>query len=90
MVEAFDGVAPKDMRRHDITEVYVNARKKIFESCPRRVVHATPGQAYLLHRFTLHGVAPWGAGAVAPTEGRMVAYFRPELPGGVKDWLSLP
>ncbi|MBT2132513.1 hypothetical protein [Aliiroseovarius lamellibrachiae] len=90
MLTAFYGVAPKDMRRHDITEAYVNARKKVFESCPRRVVHATPGEAYLMHRFTLHGVAPWGAKAVAPPEGRMVAYFRPDLPGGVKDWLSLP
>jgi hypothetical protein len=41
--------------------------------------------------MTLHGVAPWSEGAMAPPEGRMVAYFRPELPDTASaQWLSLP
>lgn len=87
---AFEGVAPEDMRRHDVTEIYRTARAEVFETCPRITVHAAPGEAYLLHRFTLHGVAPWQDGAEAPEEGRMVAYFRPGLPGGVAEWLTLP
>lgn len=88
--QAFKGVPAAEMRRHDITEIYRAARAEVFETCPRIEVTAQPGESYLLHRFTLHGVAPWKEGAVAPKEGRMVAYFRPELPGGVADWLHLP
>jgi len=48
-----------------------------------------PGEATLLHRLTLHGVAPWAAGVTAPPEGRIIAYFRP-LMGTVQDWLLNP
>jgi hypothetical protein len=34
-------------------------------------------------------VAPWGEGATAPPEGRMIAYFRPEFLR-IADWLSAP
>lgn len=87
---AFAGVPPEDMRRHDVTDIYRAARAEVFECCPKTTVHADPGETYLLHRFTLHGVAPWDDGAEAPKEGRMVAYFRPELSGGVAEWLRLP
>jgi len=49
---------------------------------------AAPGQAYLLHRLALHGVAPWADGAEASADGRMVAYFRPILPGGAAQSLG--
>lgn len=74
----------------DLTEAYQAARREVFERCPRVTLTARPGEAYLLHRHALHGVAPWQAGAKAPDEGRMIAYFRPELPAGSKDWLRLP
>jgi hypothetical protein len=90
MQEAFTGVPADQMRRHDITKAYQAARRDVFETCPRITVHALPGEAYLLDRFTLHGVAPWQDGAEAPAEGRMIAYFRPDMPGGVSDWLTLP
>jgi len=48
-----------------------------------------PGEAYLVHRFALHGVAPWDEDAKAGPDGRMIAYFRPELPDrGL--WLNAP
>lgn len=96
---AFAGVAAQDWQRVDVTKAYKAARAEVFETCPRVLVHARPGEAYLMHRLCLHGVAPWqdcqdpsGSGAeicVAP-EGRAIAYFRPELAGGVASWLDLP
>ena len=83
--KAFEGVAPGKMRQHDITQAYTDARREVFAHCPRIELPARPGEAYVLHRHTLHGVAPWGASA--DTTPRMIAYFRPELPGGVADWL---
>ena len=90
MNAAFANVPADKMRRHDVTQAYQKARREVFETCPRISVHATPGEAYLLDRFTLHGVAPWQDGAEAPSEGRMIAYFRTDLPGGVPDWLTRP
>lgn len=63
----------------DVTEVYHAARRRAFEACPRRILHAEPGGAYLVHRHALHGVAPWDEGARADPAGRMIAYFRPAL-----------
>ena len=41
---------------------------------------SAPGEAVLLHRHLLHGVAPWGEVPTASADGRMIAYFRPEFP----------
>jgi hypothetical protein len=88
---ALAGTHPQDWGEVDLTGTYHAARRAVFETCPRVAVHARPGAAYLLHRMTLHGVAPWSEGAMAPPEGRMVAYFRPELPDTASaQWLSLP
>ena len=73
----------------DVTQAYTAARRRIFETCPRIPLQVCPGEATLLHRLTLHGVAPWEAGATAPPEGRIIAYFRP-LMGSVQDWLLRP
>ncbi|KZZ66385.1 hypothetical protein A3764_17160 [Sulfitobacter sp. HI0129] len=76
----------------DLTEAYHAARRVVFDRIePVRVV-ARPGQAILLHRHVLHGVAPWGGagrdGARSrDQQPRMIAYFRPELPGG-GPWLA--
>ena len=72
----------------DLSDVYHAARREAFESCRRVAVHAEPGQAYAIHRLALHGVAPWQAGAHAPSEGRMIAYFRPEL-NDIEEWPNL-
>ena len=74
----------------DLTDSYQAARREVFETCPRIELHARPGQALLLHRLVLHGVAPWAEGATAPQEGRAIVYFRPQLSGGAGDWLRLP
>lgn len=74
----------------DLTQVYHTARRAVFDTCERITLEGQPGQAHLLHRLTLHGVAPWADGAIAPPEGRVILYFRPELPGGAGDWLNLP
>lgn len=72
---------------HDITEAYQAARKRVFDTCPRVELPGRPGEAVVLHRHLIHGVAPWAEGAVAEPPGRMVAYFRPLLPD-VAAWLA--
>jgi hypothetical protein len=73
----------------DITDAYQQARRQIFATCRRIELPACPGEATLLHRLTLHGVAPWQRDDSAPPEGRMIAYLRPQLPS-VSDWLATP
>ena len=83
--EAFEGVAPADWGDIDVTEVYQAARRRVFAQCTRVVCTVQPGEASLVHRHLLHGVAPWGD-AIATSEGRMIAYFRPHL-RDVGGWL---
>jgi len=73
----------------DVTSVYQDLRKSIFDQCERIEIHADPGQCFIAHRHSLHGMAPWKPSASAGADGRMICYFRPPLsnPG---DWLSLP
>ncbi|WP_273521565.1 hypothetical protein [Rhodosalinus sediminis] len=87
--EAFAGIAPEAWGDVDVTEAYHAARRRAFETCRRVPLPARPGEAVLVHRRALHGVAPWGAGAAAAPEGRCIAYFRPLCaePGG---WLAAP
>lgn len=84
---ASDGVAPDQL---DVTEIYQNARRKVFKECRRVIVHGPPGSVYVVHRLALHGVAPWATRARAAPEGRLIAYFRPPMPGGVEAWLEAP
>lgn len=86
---ALAGIPEGDWDKTDLTGVYQAARAEVFARCRRVTVPARPGEAYLLHRMTLHGVAPWQPGARAPAEGRMIAYFRPEMPGPGRGWLEL-
>jgi hypothetical protein len=85
--DAFAGRDPDTLDTVDVTDVYVAARKDAFEKCARIEVSGPPGSAYLVHRLALHGVAPWGVGATAAPEGRMIAYFRPPMPGGIARWV---
>lgn len=73
----------------DITDAYTSARRTVFETCPRLTLPARPGEATLLHRLTLHGVAPWADSATADKDGRMIAYFRPQM-ANITDWLTAP
>lgn len=87
---AFADRAPDTWDQVDVTEIYAAARKQCFDTCRRVIVAARPGQAYLVHRMALHGVAPWGPRATAPDDGRVILYFRPDMPGGMARWLSAP
>ncbi|SIT76387.1 hypothetical protein SAMN05421665_0364 [Yoonia rosea] len=80
---AFAGIPPAQWGHVDVTEVYQDARRKVFATCDRVEVVAEPGQAVLLDRHILHGVAPWPQDVLG--EMRMVAYFRPQI--SIEDWL---
>lgn len=85
--DALNDVPPHDWPHVDLTDIYQTTRRICFETCKRVVVTAKPGEAYIIHRLTLHGVAPWQQDASAPPEGRIIAYFRPELTE-LSDWLA--
>lgn len=89
--DALRGIPIQRWMQTDITDAYVAARKLVFETCKRVTITAQPGETYLIHRLALHGVAPWGEGATATAgEGRMIAYFRPEITGSLENWLDWP
>ncbi len=81
----FAGVDVDSWGDVDVTDAYQAARREVFARCQRVEVPASPGEATLVHRHLLHGVAPWGQGN-APAEGRMIAYFRPQV-ADLRDWL---
>ncbi|MGL4320427.1 MAG: hypothetical protein ACRCS3_06140, partial [Paracoccaceae bacterium] len=84
---ALADIPKADWGNVDLTAAYQAARRRVFDTCPRVTVPLRLGEASLLHRLTLHGMAPWADGAVAPDFGRMIAYFRPMLPS-VAAWLD--
>lgn len=77
--------ARQDWADVDVTEAYTAARARVFDTCRRVELPARPGQATLLHRLIVHGVAPWDMGVTGPD--RVIAYFRPLLPS-VADWIE--
>lgn len=82
--EAFAGAPPEAWGDVDVTDIYQATRRRVFDQCQRVEVRCRPGEAVLMHRHLLHGVAPWqGPSDCAP---RMVAYFRPIAP--VAYWLD--
>ncbi len=88
----FEGLPSDQWGDVDVTDAYKAARQQIFDTCERVVVHARPGEAYLVHRLALHGVAPWvktGQREDAGADGRMIVYFRPTT-GPMEDWLDAP
>jgi len=87
--EAFAGRPPETWRDVDITAAYQQARRQVFATCERMTLPTSPGEAVLVHRHLVHGVAPWGERATAQPEGRMIAYLRPEFPS-IGDWLAAP
>lgn len=84
---AFAGQAPETWRDIDVTAAYQEARRVAFDRCERMALPTAPGEAVLVHRHLLHGVAPWAEGATGEAEGRMIAYVRPEFPD-IADWLG--
>lgn len=80
---AFAGIDPMEWGEVDVTDIYQSARREVFKRCTPEAVVARPGQAVLLHRHLIHGVAPWEGSNEAC---RMVAYFRPQF-SSVGEWL---
>ena len=68
-------VAPEYWGQVDLTDDYVAARRACLNSCKRMPLVVPKGSAYLLHRWALHGVAPWTAGQGE----RAIVYFRPHV-----------
>ena len=85
----YQGHPPDTWKDIDVTQAYTELRKTIFSRCTRLELPARPGECYLIHRLALHGMAPWRAATRGYESGRMICYFRPELPAP-SDWLSLP
>ena len=88
--KAFDAAQGGELAAVDVTEIYQSARRAVFETCPRVVLHGPPGTAFVVHRLALHGVAPWETGAQSDPEGRLIAYFRPPMTGGARAWADAP
>jgi len=84
----FSGIAPDKWGDEDVTELYQQIRKRVFEQCRKVEVQASPGETFLVHRLTVHGIAPWKETATAGPDGRMICYFRPVLDKPEK-WLSM-
>ena len=83
----FGDTPPAAWRDLDVTGAYHALRRRIFAECRRVTLTAGRGEAYLVHRLALHGIAPWGAAAAAGE--RMVIYFRPDS-GDPAAWLHAP
>ncbi len=69
----------------DLTEPYKRARSDVFATHRRTEMPLAFGEAILLHRHMLHGIAPWRA--PPRPEGRAVAYFRPQFEE-LEDWFA--
>ncbi len=74
----------------NLTDGYQSIRREVFDSCDRVEVPVQPGEAIVMHRHVLHGIAPWQDTATAESGSRMIAYFRPEMALSLSDWLNLP
>lgn len=85
----FGAIPPSDWGDVDATAAYVDARAAVFDHCRRVEVCAQPGEAYVVHRLAVHGMARWGEHASADSDGRMIAYFRPEM-ARPEEWLDAP
>ncbi len=85
----FQGIPAHKWRNVDASEEYWSARREIVSKCERVEIPARPGEAYLVHRLALHGMAPWASCATSGADGRMIVYFRPLL-SSPQDWLEAP
>lgn len=74
----------------DLTETYQTTRRQIFDSCTRVELPAKTGESYVIHRLALHGMAAWHDDLAGPSEGRMIAYFRPAEETSLERWLMAP
>ncbi|MGR3802238.1 hypothetical protein [Marinibacterium profundimaris] len=76
LVEAVGDQRPEDV---DVTDAYVAARRQVLDRIRPVPLVPPPGGSFLLHRFTLHGTGPWEDDRAEAPDGRMTAFFRPEV-----------
>ncbi|MDF1747998.1 MAG: hypothetical protein P1V34_03895 [Alphaproteobacteria bacterium] len=81
------GVDPTKWRDIDLTDSYQGLRREIFRSCRRVTIAPQPGEAFVMHRHCLHGMAQWESDATAGPDGRVILYFRPPVVD-LKGWLT--
>lgn len=87
LLKAYKDIPTDDWENVDLTDIYQETRAHIFDTCNRVEVHAKPGEAYIGHRFALHGMDKWDDALDGPDEGRIIAYFRPYWQSNIPDWL---
>lgn len=86
----FGDLSPERWSQVDVTKFYHDLRRDIFAACNRVAVTARgPGEAYLVHRLALHGIAPWDPATPSGDAQRMIVYFRPES-DSAREWLEAP
>jgi hypothetical protein len=78
---------PETWPQVDLGPAYRAARAEAMRTCPFRALPGVPGEAVVLHRLALHGIAPWAPAAAAEPGGRVITYFRPSLER-VEDWID--
>ncbi|MEM7194081.1 MAG: hypothetical protein AAF402_03965 [Pseudomonadota bacterium] len=84
--QLFGDTDPENWGSQDITDFYQSLRRRIFDNCSRVEVHAKPGEAFVVHRMMLHGVAPWENIESESGAMRMICYFRPAVTNP-RNWL---
>jgi len=87
LTKALKGIAPHQWPHTDVTEIYQQARQQVLACCKRVEIHTPPGEAYLIHRLAVHGVAPWHAQPEDKGKLRPVVFFRPEYTH-TQEWLT--
>jgi hypothetical protein len=89
MLQKAYGTTPvEDWENIDITDIYQETRAYIFDTCKRVEIHAKRGEAYIAHRFALHGMDGGDESLNGPVEGRIIAYFRPYWQTAMQGWLQ--
>ena len=76
----FDEVCVFSFCDEDVTAVYQQTRRRVFESCNRVKIIARPGEAFIVHRLALHGMAPWVADVTAGGVGALALRQEVVLP----------
>ena len=90
LAPCYRGVPPEQWPQVDITDAYHQARKAVFARCHRIILIAQPGETFILHRLSVHGIAPWTdtIDNGHETEAfRMICYFRPHFESPTS-WLT--
>jgi hypothetical protein len=85
--QTYHSIPEKDWGHIDVATSYQQVRRKVFETCVRMKLYAQPGEAVLVHRHAVHGMAPWAKDAKADPVGRVILYFRPEA-HNLQSWLN--